>query len=120
MKDNDIIGQYFNLLNKVYEYFNFKEDWVIYPLEDYRGYFWYIDNFNEFYGKAVLYSEEEDIINSNYYLSEIYEQRFYDKHIYRGKDYTLIFIDTHTDGNRFFAIFENSKELTKIVEEVEE
>lgn len=113
MIKNNVISDYFDLLNKVYKYFNFKEDWVIYPIEDYRGYYWFIDYENEDYGEAVIYSKNSDILNSDYYSSEIYHQRFYNKYIYRGKDYTLIIIDTHTDGNKFFAIFENSFEISK-------
>lgn len=110
LNKKDIIYDYFNLLDEVYKYFDFKEDWVVYPLEDYRGYYWFIDKDNADYGEAVIYSKSHDIFNSDYYISEIYHQRFYDKYIYRGKEYTLIIIDTHTDGNKFFAIFENSKE----------
>ena len=49
--------------------------------------------------------------NGDYYESEIYTQRFYEKHVYRGNELTLIFVDTHVDGNKFFAIFSNEKEL---------
>ena len=28
-----------------------------------------------------------------------------------GTEYTMIFVDTHTDGNRFFGIYDNAKEI---------
>lgn len=118
MTKNNVISDYFKLLDEVYKYFDFKEDWVIYPIEDYRGYYWYIDYENNDYGEAVIYSKNSDILNSDYYSSEIHHQRFYEKYIYRGEDYTLIIIDTHTDGNKFFAIFENSFERTDCVSRI--
>lgn len=45
------------------------------------------------------------------YSDEIYTQCFLPKWIYRGKDYTMILIDIHTDGNRFLAIYDNKKEI---------
>lgn len=45
------------------------------------------------------------------YSNEIYTQRFLPKWVYRGKDYTMICVDTHTDGNKFLQIFDNSKEI---------
>ena len=44
-------------------------------------------------------------------VNDIYTQRFYDKWVWRGKDYTMIFCDTHTDGNKFFGIYDNKKEV---------
>jgi hypothetical protein len=104
----DIIDGYFKQLQEVYEYFGFKEDWVIYPLEDYRKYHWKIVNDEE-----VYFGEKDDVINEtgNHYVNEIYKQRFYNQWIYRGEKYTMIFVDTHTDGNKFFAIYDNLKEL---------
>ena len=62
---------------------------------------------------VVFHETEESVIeqDGDNYEDEIYTQRFYQKHIYRGRDLTLIFVDTHTDGNKFFAIFDNSKEV---------
>lgn len=104
----DIIDSYFNQLQEVYKYFGFKEDWVVYPLEDYREYHWQIVNNEE-----VHFGEKDDVINQtgNHYVNEIYTQRFYDKWVYRGEKYTMIFVDTHTDGNKFFGIYDNSKEI---------
>ena len=106
--NSQIIEDYFKILEEVYKYFDFKEDWVVYPLEDRREYYWkIIDN------KDVIYSINEvfDEDSEDYYQDEIYTQRFYDKHVYRGKDYTMIFVDTHVDGNSFFAIYDNTKEI---------
>lgn len=104
----DMFDNYFKLLNEIYEYFGFVEDYVVLPLDDRREYYWVIVNDSE-----VQFGNREDIINDtgNYYENEIYKQRFYNKWIYRGKEFTMIMVDTHTDGNRFLAIFDNLKEI---------
>lgn len=103
-----MFDNYFKLLGEIYEYFGFVEDYVVLPLDDRREYDWVIVNDSE-----VQYGKREDILNDtgNYYEDEIYKQRFYDKWIYRGEEFTMIMVDTHTDGNRFLAIFDNSKEI---------
>ena len=95
-------------MQEVYEYFGFKEDWVIYPFEDYRKHYWRIVNDEE-----VHFGKKEDAINEtgNQYVNEIYKQRFYTQWVYRSPEYTMIFVDTHTDGNKFFGIYDNSKEI---------
>lgn len=103
-----ILDEYFKLQQEIYDYFRFEEDWVVLPLDDRREYDWEIINDEE-----ILYGKKDDIINNtgNYYSDEIYKQRFYDKWVYRGEEYTMIMVDTHTDGNRFLAIYDNLKEI---------
>ena len=54
--------------------------------------------------------EQLDDADGNYYEDEIYTQRFLPKWVYRGEDYTMVCVDTHTDGNQFLRIFDNLKE----------
>jgi hypothetical protein len=49
----------------------------------------------------------------NYYSKEIYTPRHLTKWVYSGKDYTMVVVDTDTDGNKFIQIFDNSKEITE-------
>ena len=104
----NIFDEYFKLLQEVYNYFGFKEDWTILPLDDRREYDWKIIDDEE-----VRYGNKNDIINNTgeYCSDEIYKQRFYKKWVYRGENHTMIMVDTHVDGNRFLAIFDNSKEI---------
>ncbi len=104
-----MFDEYFRLQEKIYEYFGFVEDWVVLPLDDRRECFWLLID-----EASVQYSKnKEDIINDtgDYCEDEIYKQRFYKQWIYRGKEYSMIMVDTHTDGNRFLAIFDNIKEI---------
>jgi hypothetical protein len=94
--------------NKLWEHVGFKEDWVLYAIDDRTDCFWRIID-----DSSVRYAESKETLDDpemTYYEDEIYTQRFYKKWVYRGKELTLIIVDTHTDGNRFFAIFDNSKE----------
>lgn len=106
-----MFDSYFKLLEEIYDYFGFIEDYVVLPLDDRREYAWAIIDDSE-----VQYGKMEDILNDtgDYYVDEIYKQRFYDRWIYHGEEFTMIMVDTHTDGNKFLAIFDNSKEIKSI------
>ena len=58
-----------------------------------------------------------DETKKNYYEDQIYTQRFLPKWVYRAEDYTMISVDTQCDGNKFLAIFDNTKELPALVDE---
>ena len=115
-----MFDEYFELQKKIHDYFGYKEDWVVIPLEDHREYYWQlnqvVDKNGEDNGGYVRYYDEpltQEILDGpgEYYESEIYTQRFLPKWVYRTEEYTLICMDTHTDGNKFLGIFDNSKEM---------
>ncbi len=115
----------------IYDHVGFVEDYVIYPIEDYTEMYWkitpeYASWMREMHEKqtgeklepsesqGVTFHETKEFVedrDGNSYEHEIYTQRFYSKWIYRGEKYTMIFVDTHTDGNKFFAIYDNEKEV---------
>ncbi|WP_226035699.1 hypothetical protein [Aquibacillus saliphilus] len=105
----DIISKFFNQQQEIYDYFGFVEDWVVLPFDDRRGFAWKLT------GSEVSFGRREDIINDtgNQYVDSIYKQRFYDKWVYVGEDYTMVMVDTQTDGNRFLAIFDNDRRITQ-------
>ena len=105
------LNEYFALQKEIYDYFGYVEDWRVIPLDDATKYFWYLDG--EGYGDSVHFADTEEELaqqTGNYYTNEIYTQRFLPKWVYRAKDYTMVCVDTHTDGNEFLQIFDNSKE----------
>ena len=107
-----LLDKYFELQKQIYDHFGYVEDWVVIPLDDCRKYYWHLTG--EGYGDVVLFSKEEkNLFNGTTedgYSNEIYTQRFLPKWVYRTDDYTMICVDTHTDGNKFLQIFDNSKE----------
>jgi len=105
----DIISEYFNLQQEIYDHFGYVEDWVVIPISDDRRYYWRIDD------NTVKFADSEPELYDelgNYYEHEIYKQRFLPKWVYRASDYTMICVDTHVDGNKFMSIFDNPKERT--------
>jgi len=94
---------------KIYDHVGLVEDWVVYPIDNRLDKHWGI------FGDDVKYADSISQFNSDgdYYVDEIYEQCFYDKHIYRGDDFTLIFCDPHVDGMKWWGIFDNKKEVNK-------
>lgn len=108
------LDDYFKLKKEIFEYFGYKEDWKIIPLDDHREYEWGLLQKENGSGKVLfaeknLLKEIEDV--NEYYGYEIYTQRFLPKYVYKTDDYTMICSDTQTDGNKVLAIFDNKKEI---------
>lgn len=103
----ELLDKYFEIQKQIYNYFGYKEDWRIIPLENSTEMFWILDEDSGF----VRFAETEDKLFSNgdYYKNAIYTQRFLPRWVYPAKDYTMICVDTHTDGNKFLQVFDNSK-----------
>ena len=114
------LDDYFKLQKEIYDYFGYVEDWVVIPIDDAREYVWELDAEYDADGRViggeVRYADTREELDDwqagEYCANEIYTQRFLPKWVYRGEDYTMICVDTHTDGNKFLQIFDNSKELT--------
>lgn len=107
-----MFDEYLALQKQIFEYFGYVEDWRAIPLEDARENFWQLYQNADGTGK-VKFAETMEKMESdgNYYCNEIYTQRFLTKWVYRGEDYTMICVDTHTDGNKFLQIFDNTLEV---------
>jgi len=114
-----LLDNYFALQQQLYDYFGYVEDWRVIPIDDARKCFWYLTG--EGPGDSVRFADtKKELIEQtgNYYENEIYTQRFLLKWVYRGKDYTMICVDTKVDMNQFLQIFDNSKMLITEEEKV--
>ena len=102
------LDEYFKLVDEIHEYFNYTEQWSVFPLTDAREEYWKIID-----GEEVYYGKKEDIENDNgkYYSAEIYKYRHLENHIFRTDKYTMVLLDTQCDGNKLLFIFDNNKEL---------
>ncbi|MGD9157205.1 MAG: hypothetical protein PVG39_02240 [Desulfobacteraceae bacterium] len=103
----NLTEKYESAKRELYEHVGFVEGWSVFPISDRIDMVWHEN------GVSVKYAENMEEFNSDgdYYVDEIYTPRFYKKWVYRGAELTLIIVDTHTDGNKFFAIFSNNKEV---------
>jgi len=106
-----LLDDYFTIQQEIYDYFGYKEDWAVIPIEDSREMFWRISD------DDVWFAEKEENLQDdeagNYCANEIYKQRFLPKWVYVGKEYTMIVVDTGIDGNKFLQIFSNDKRRMK-------
>lgn len=103
-----LLKNYEAALKAIYEHVGFTEDLVVCPILDSTEMFWDTD------GDTVFYAESKEELLARdgfYYEDEVYKQRFYEKWIYEGKDFTMIFCDPQTDGVRWFKIFDNAKRI---------
>ena len=103
----ELIKNYNNSLQAIYDHVGWVEDWVICPIDDCTDKYWSVDDGTVKYANS---SEQYDS-DGDCYTDEIYTQRFYNKHVYRGEKLTMIFCDPHTDGMKWFRIFDNNKEI---------
>ena len=107
-----LLDAYFLLQKKIYDYFGYREDWKTIPIDSQIGMFWILED-NGINGGYVRFSETDDdqglYSDGNYYQNSIYIQRFLPRWVYPGEEYTMICVDTHTDGNKFLQIFDNNK-----------
>ncbi len=111
----ELIKNYEEAKQKIYEHVGFEEDFVVCPLDDCTEYFWLLEDDSVSYSliKEDLSVESLDNGESEeLYKDDIYTQRFYKKHVYEGKDFTMVFCDPHTDGMKWFRLFDNSKRIT--------
>lgn len=92
---------------KLYDHVGFVEDWVIYPINNCLNQYWRVS------GIEIKHADDMEQFNSNgnYYTGTVYRQRFYEKHIYRGNDLTMIFHATGVDGMVYFSFFNNNMEV---------
>ncbi len=111
------LDKYIELQKELFNYFGYFESWKVLPIDDAREYYWHLTG--EGYGDEVIFSEQEndkdggnllDGTMDDVYKCSIYTQRHLRKWVYRGPEYTMIVVDTHTDGNKLLQIFANSKE----------
>lgn len=105
-----LLDKYDELRNELFSYFGYVEDWCVIPLDDSREYFWRLEG--EGPGIVKFADTEIELENEEgkYYENEIYTQRHLPKWVYRGAEFTMIVVDTHTDGNKFLQIFSNANE----------
>lgn len=109
----ELIENYNKALQAIYDHVGFTEDWVVYPIDDRTNKYWKILG-DDKYNQHVVYHETIEVVkteNGNHYEDSIYTQRFYEKWIYEGSVYTMIFCDTHVDGMKYLAVFENAKRV---------
>lgn len=107
-----------NAEERLFEYFGYRHDWRIFPVvEDLESY-WRIDE----HGGTLLTSNNEASLDDNdaslddndaddFCRAEIYCHL--EQHVWRGADYTMALVDTHTDGNIYLVILSNTLEHPK-------
>lgn len=104
----ELINNYEKSLQAIYDHVGFKEDWIVYPLDDCTDKYWNTD------GETVFYADSEKELreaDGNYYEDQVYTQRFYSKWIYEGKEITMIFCNPFVDGMKWFRLFDNNKRI---------
>lgn len=69
------------------------------------------DNQNTKESIEHLFKTNPQELENYQYSGVLYTQRFYKKWVYVGDDYSMVFLDTQTDGMKYFAFFSNKNRL---------
>ena len=104
-----LLDDYFKLQKQIYDYFGYAEEWKVLPLDDSTDMYWMLDT-----GSTVRYAESLEKLHSTddqYYEAEIFTYYHLPKWVYTTDDYTMICVDTNTDGNKFLQVFDNAKRV---------
>tara|TARA_R100001480_G_scaffold69303_1_gene80553 strand:- start:482 stop:1102 length:621 start_codon:yes stop_codon:yes gene_type:complete len=111
----ELLDRYFGIQQELYKHFGYKEDWVVIPLKSFTCYYWSLTGVG--HGDEVKYAESiENVFDGTMedgYSASIYTQCHLPKWVYPSEKYTMVCIDTHTDGNKFLAVFDNSKMVSE-------
>jgi hypothetical protein len=99
-----LLDEYFEIEKKIYEYFGYQECWTQFPLSDDTDYYWKLNQNSVSFGETI-----GDVDNDDGFENEFYGWNR--PTVYRQEDYTMICVDTHCDGNKFLAVFDNAKEI---------
>lgn len=105
------LDEYLAARAAVFAEVGYVEDWRVLPIDDRREYYWRLDG--EGPGTVRFAASQEELRDEEageYFTDEIYTQRHLRRWVYRGECYTMVVVDTHTDGNQFLAVFANDKE----------
>lgn len=105
----ELLDDYFKIQKQIYDYFGYAEDWVVIPIDDSREYYWILNEQSRFVRFAK--TEEQLFSDGDYYENVIYTQRFLPRWVYPAEDFTMICVDTRTDGNKFLQILDNNKRV---------
>lgn len=115
-----LLSTYFDLQEQIFAYFGYREDWVKIPLDDRTDANWILLQEPDGSGHVIYHESEltpEFLDSGEFYHDTIYTQRFLPKWVYVGVEYTMVVVDTHTDGNKFLGIYDNTKRVTPSAEQ---
>lgn len=104
----DVMENFIIAQDALYDHVGFIPDWVVCPIYNATDCYWGVD------GSTVKYAEtkgEYETESGQFFMDELYTQRFYKKHIYVGVKYTMIMCDPHVDGVKWFRFFDNEKRM---------
>ena len=105
----ELIQNYENALQAIYDHVGFEEDWFVAPIDNKTDMFWSTD------GETVKYADSKEELEKEewwkFYVDDVYKQRFYDKWIYEGEEFTMIFCEPRVDGIIWLRIFCNKKRM---------
>jgi hypothetical protein len=99
-----LLKDYFKLEKEIKNYFGYEEQWRAIPLDDMTNDYWFITD------SECIWSDEPISLDKILEVGPHYSSSLYGrKSVYEREDFTMVCVDTQTDGNIFLMIFDNAK-----------
>lgn len=96
------------LTNAVYRFFGYEEDWEVFPLSDETDKHWFVTE-EEVVGSGDPMTVESVTSGWDIFGGIIYRRRSSAESVLKAGGYTMICVDTQTDGNKFLAVYDDAK-----------
>ena len=97
-----LLDEYKGKEKEIHEYFGYEEEWEMYPIDDCIKFYWTLKEDHVWFWDTLEEAKIGEEEYSCYILSD---------GVYVKEDYTMIKVDSQTDGNKLLAIFDNYKEV---------
>jgi hypothetical protein len=101
---SDLISNYIEARDALYNHCGFEENWTAYPLE-----LGNIDSEWRLNANSIEWSDG-NWTDSDTYSADLYRHRFFEgKAVYEGEDYTMVLGEPHVDLMIWLYVFKNTK-----------
>lgn len=98
----DLLTEYARLEQEILAHFSYEPQWREYLIRDYRGLWWGIDRHTLYYQYENNPPTEDTMRRGQFCTADV-------RSVYRSADgYSMLCLDTQTDGNKYLGVFEDS------------
>lgn len=104
----NVLENYNKAKKALFTHVGFTERYAVYPVDDSTYMFWDMNEENIFFAPT-----KEDLKNqkSLFYISLIFKDTRYDKWVYEGPEFTMVFADNNVGGMKWLQVFDNKKRV---------
>ena len=100
------LEQYLSMEKEIHKLFGYVQEWRVYPIQDMTGVYWCVPQHSDY---ELRFSQTIDGLGAD--IGDDPEYSVEVKRIFACDGFTMLHVDTHTDGNQFLYILDNKKKI---------